>query len=52
MNGKYISIKEFTTRAGISKQRVYQLLEKKIKPYCKTIENNELETILKKSRDT
>lgn len=74
MNKEYISIKEFAARANISKQRVYQLLEKKLKPYCKTIENkkyidisaleefqnqkfstienNELETILKKNPET
>ena len=39
MNKEYISIKEFAASANISKQRVYQLLEKKLKPYCKTIEN-------------
>jgi hypothetical protein len=39
VNKEYISIKEFAARANISKQRVYQLLEKKLKPYCKTIEN-------------
>lgn len=39
MNKEYISVKEFAARANISKQRVYQLLEKKLKPYCKTIEN-------------
>lgn len=74
MNKEYISIKEFAARVNISKQRVYQLLEKKLKPYCKTIENkkyidisaleefqnqkfstienNELETILKKNPET
>lgn len=36
---KYVTIKEFAERAGISKQRVYQLLEKKLKPYFKAIEN-------------
>ena len=39
MEKEYISIREFAARANISKQRVYQLLEKKLKPYCKTIEN-------------
>lgn len=39
MNKEYISIKDFASRARISKQRVYQLLEKKLKPYCKVVEN-------------
>lgn len=39
MDKEYVSIKEFAVRANISKQRVYQLLEKKLNPYCKTIEN-------------
>lgn len=39
MEKEYISIREFAARANISKQRVYQLLEKKLKGYCKTIEN-------------
>ena len=39
MEKEYISIREFAARANISKQRVYQLLEKKLKSYCKTIEN-------------
>ena len=39
MEKEYISIREFASRANISKQRVYQLLEKKLKGYCKTIEN-------------
>ena len=39
MNKEYISIKDFASRARISKQRVYQLLEKKLKPYYKVVEN-------------
>lgn len=39
MEKEYISIREFAASANISKQRVYQLLEKKLKSYCKTIEN-------------
>jgi hypothetical protein len=39
MDKEYISVRDFASRANISKQRVYQLLEKKLKPYCKVIEN-------------
>lgn len=39
MHRVYISIKEFADRANISRQRVYQILDKKLKPYCKVIGN-------------
>lgn len=39
MEKEYISIREFAARANISRQRAYQLLDKKLKSYCKTIES-------------
>lgn len=39
MEKEYISIREFAARANISRQRAYQLIDKKLKPYCKTIDS-------------
>ena len=39
MEKEYISIREFAARANISRQRAYQLIDKKLKSYCKTIDS-------------
>lgn len=39
MEKEYISIREFASRANISRQRAYQLIDKKLKSYCKTIDS-------------
>ena len=35
---EYMSVSEFATRAGCSKQAVYQQLNKRLKPYVKAID--------------
>lgn len=34
----HISVKDFASRAGVSTQRIYQMLGKELKPYCKTVD--------------
>ena len=38
MDGKYISVKEFSERAGISVQAVYKQLNKRLKPYLTMVD--------------
>lgn len=38
MNGQYISVKEFSERAGISVQAVYKQLNKRLKPYLTMVD--------------
>ena len=33
-----ISVKDFASRAGVSTQRIYQMLGKELKPYCKIVD--------------
>lgn len=35
---KHISVKDFASRAGVSTQRIYQMLGKELKPYCKIVD--------------
>lgn len=35
-NKQYLTVKQFAKRAGVSTQRVYQLLTKSLQSYCKT----------------
>ena len=35
-NQQYLTVKQFAKRAGVSTQRVYQLLTKSLQSYCKT----------------
>ena len=39
MEKEYISIREFASRANISRQRAYKLVNKRLQGYCKTIDS-------------
>ena len=36
MEHEYLSVKQFAKRAGVTTQRIYQLMNKSLKIYCKT----------------
>ena len=42
MDQEYITVAEFAEKTNISKQRVYQLLKKKLKPYLNIIDNKKM----------
>lgn len=42
MNNNYITVSEFATKAGISKQRVYQLLNKSLKEFVQEIDGKKV----------
>lgn len=38
MDNDYISIKEFAHRAKLSRQTIYRMVEKELKPFCKMVD--------------
>ncbi|MBQ5563584.1 MAG: hypothetical protein IIT39_09380, partial [Clostridia bacterium] len=36
MEQEYLSVKQFAKRAGVTTQRIYQLINKSLKSYCKS----------------
>lgn len=42
MNDKYITVAEFSKRANISKQRVYQLLNKRLKEFVQEVDGKKM----------
>ena len=42
MNNNYITVSEFATKAGISKQRVYQLLNKSLKEFVQEVDGKKV----------
>ena len=42
MNDKYITVSEFAKRANISKQRVYQLLNKRLKEFVQEVDGKKM----------
>lgn len=36
MEHEYLSVRQFAKRAGVTTQRIYQLMNKSLKIYCKT----------------
>lgn len=42
MNNDYITVAEFAERAGISKQRVYQLLNKRLKQFVQVVDGKKM----------
>lgn len=41
-NNEYITVAEFANRAKISKQRVYQLLNKRLKPFVQVVDGKKM----------